>query len=371
MIEPNTGASDTPVWPPQVRRLLFIVWTVFWVIMMATALQDYWRDGGREYWKPLLWEGSSALVATLILLVQYRYALRNRAWLATPSLWFYRHMRWLPLLCVFFVAAIYGIRHSVYYLLGLEYTHEGWGPLFIYESLKIVVLFSLWQAVFYSLESTLLTKQQQDQLHELQQAYSETQLQQLRAQLNPHFLFNTLNMISAFITINPEHADVLLNKLADLLRASLAMDTKRLVPLADDMAILRQYGEIMQERFGERVSLHWDIADDCLSLLTPPMLMQPLLENAFKHAVEKNSQAIAIQVKACRVQDKLQLIVRNDGELPAVLGECIGLGNVRRRLQALWAGQASFDLRAESAGDGKAQVVAEILLPITLVAAAS
>ncbi len=116
----------------------------------------------------------------------------------------------------------------------------------------------------------------------LQRHLAETQLSQLRAQLQPHFLFNALNTISAAMQVDVARADALLAQLADLLRASLQAGTRQTTSLREEIELLRRYAQIMQERFAERVTVSWDVAPDAADAEVPAMLLQPLLENAFK-----------------------------------------------------------------------------------------
>ena len=114
--------------------------------------------------------------------------------------------------------------------------------------------------------------------------------------MQPHFLFNALNTISALMQVDVERADRLLTRLADLLRASLQAGARQMTSLREELKLLELYAQIMQERFADRVTLTWNVADDALDAAVPAMLLQPLLENAFKHGVERSREPVTIRI---------------------------------------------------------------------------
>ena len=174
-----------------------------------------------RWWEPLLWEGSSCLVATFWLVLERRVASRWNQHLAHPWRWFGKHLAWMPVVAITFIVAIYSIRHGVYALTDETYEHESWPFIFFYESVKLVLFAGLWLGIIFGLESFARWRNEREQLLTLQKHLAESQLAQLKAQLQPHFLFNALNTISSLMQVDVERADRLLTRLADLLRASL------------------------------------------------------------------------------------------------------------------------------------------------------
>ena len=174
---------------------------------------------------------------------------------------------------------------------------------------------------------------------------------QLKAQLRPHFLFNALNTISSIMQIDVSRADRLLTRLAELLRATLRTDQEELTTVDNELQILRLYASIMEERFADRVTLEWQIDPQAMSAVLPSMLMQPLLENAFKHGVELTLVPTRVVIAAKRVQENLELSITNSGEVQPAPGEGVGIRNCRARLEALYGARASFEfvLRDNSA----------------------
>jgi LytS/YehU family sensor histidine kinase len=176
--------------------------------------------------------------------------------------------------------------------------------------------------------------------------------------LQPHFLFNALNTISSLMQVDVQRADRLLTLLADLLRASLQAGSRQLTTLREELGLLRSYAGIMQERFIGRVLLTWHVEDAALDAGIPAMLLQPLLENAYKHGVECSAAPVEIDIAARRMGDMLEVTLRNSGALSGSPGAGIGLRNCRERLSVLYGASATLDLRAESG-----TVIAKLTIP--------
>jgi LytS/YehU family sensor histidine kinase len=195
---------------------------------------------------------------------------------------------------------------------------------------------------------------------ELQKTLAEAQLAQLKSQLRPHFFFNALNTISALMHVDVARADRLLARLADLLRVSLQSGDQEITSLRDELHTLELYAQIMQERFADRVTLAWRVDDGALEASVPSLLLQPLLENAFKHGVERSIGPVNIEIAAQRDGEQLRLTVSNTGStLAAGYRDGIGLRNCRERLNVIYGDKASLDLVAEVDG-----VAARIVMPL-------
>ncbi|HEY5757115.1 MAG TPA: histidine kinase [Steroidobacter sp.] len=340
-------------------RMLLWLWAAFWLIMILVAIQDRMHNPFTQWWEPLLWEGSSCLGATVWLLWQRRNKRRFAPYLDQPLQWFARHLIWLPLLAVTFIGFVYGVRHGVYALLGGAYSHESWLFVIGYESLKLLLFSGLWLGIIFGFDSFELWQAQRRHLLELQKSLAESQLSQLKAQLRPHFFFNTLNTISALMHVDVERADRMLARLGDLLRISLQINDKEMTTLREEVRTLELFAQIMQERFADRVTLQWNVGAELLDAQVPMLLLQPLLENAFKHGVERSVGPVNIEVGARRDSERLVLEIRNTGStLSAGYREGVGLRNCRERLKVIYGDQATLQL----ANDGDS-VVARVTLP--------
>lgn len=339
-------------------RLLAALWAVFWGLMLAIAWQDNLEDPHIRWWEPFLWEGTSMLAATAWLILQLRVGRAAAALLDQPFKWFVQHLKWFPLVALTFIASVYSMRHAVYASMGLSYTHESWGFILVYETAKIWLFLGLWLGIIFALDSFSVWQEQRRRLATLQQSLVEAQLGQLKAQLRPHFLFNALNTISSLMQVDVARADRMLSQLAELLRVSLRVDQEELTSVAAEVHLLQLYARVMEERFAGRVTLEWLIEDEALNGLVPTMLVQPLLENAFKHGVERATVPARILIAAHRVGENLEIRIENSGEISPAPGEGIGLRNTRARLHAHYADTASFAFESDAS-----RAVARIRLP--------
>ncbi|HEX8670476.1 MAG TPA: sensor histidine kinase [Longimicrobium sp.] len=195
----------------------------------------------------------------------------------------------------------------------------------------------------------------------LQARLSEARLEALASQLRPHFLFNTLNAISVLMHRDPRAADLMLTRLADLLRATLRTPGTREVQLRTEMDLLRRYLDIMRVRFGPRLGVEESVPPELENALVPPFLLQPLVENALEHGIERRSGTGRVRIAAEAVDGRLRLTVWDDGPgVGAARHEGVGLSNTRRRLEQLYGS----DGRLELASEAEAGTVASVELPL-------
>ena len=349
------AAPSLPALPVALLRLLAWLWLAFGVIKVASAALLYLLDGGRTLWKPLLWEGSSLFVVTLLAVNQLR---TQRLWSHLPDhpwRWFAAGLARLPLWSVVFLSATFGLRYGVYALAGEHYEPGPWLRVAIYESVTLAVFYMLWLGVIFGLATreNLLAEQQRAQ--DVETALRDAQLALLRQQLQPHFLFNALNLISATMYEDVARADTLLRKLASLLRQAAAKSAQAEQSLEDELALMRDYIDIMVARFEGRVEVAWHVDGalgelGALSVLrAPSMIVQPLLENAFKYGVEPYSAGCRIDIGVrCDTAHGLEIsIAQNRGQLRRQRpgdSDGQGLANVRRRLAAHYADAAALEL---------------------------
>jgi len=176
-------------------------------------------------------------------------------------------------------------------------------------------------------------------------AAREAELRALRAQLNPHFLFNSLNSINALVGSDPEAARRMCERLGDFLRRTLALGAHDSVTVGEEIALVDRYLEIEQVRFGTRLQVERDIGPGASTCLVPPLLLQPLVENAVKHGVQDCIDGGVIRLAAHRDAERLVLSVDNpvDADAPKRGGAGVGLANVRRRLEVFGAQDARLE----------------------------
>ena len=201
----------------------------------------------------------------------------------------------------------------------------------------------------------------------------EAQLQALQRQLQPHFLFNTLNTISALMHRNVDAADNMIAKLSDLLRISLQSVGVQEVALKQELDFLSKYLEIEQTRFRDRLTVVFDVQPDTLDALVPNLMLQPLVENSIKHGIGPKPTPGKIEIRTRRVGSVLELEVRDNGVgLSAArltdFNRGVGLTNTRSRLQHLYGSSHRFEFR-QPPGGGLAVLIAVPLVEIAEAAA--
>lgn len=195
---------------------------------------------------------------------------------------------------------------------------------------------------------------------ELQVYAREAELKSLRAQLDPHFLFNSLNSIAALIGRDPAAARQMCFLMAQFFRKSLALAREQSIPLADEASLAQTFLAIEKVRFGERLRARFDIDEDVREVAVPPLMLQPLVENAVHHGVAHLLEGGEIVVTARRRAGLLELIVSNpcDPDRPSSRGAGVGLANVRARIETLCGHRANVDVEAR-----ETQFTVSILLP--------
>ena len=332
------------------RINLAIAWLLFWSLMTATAIQEYLRSGGSQLWQPIVWETTSFLVVTLLLTLQRRYTRRYDALVGSPVRWFARQLVWLPVYWVAFTPLAFGMRHLLYGMAGDVYTHGAWPEVLLYENVKMTVFFFIFATITFGILSYHAMLSEKLRLERVNASLREVQLLRLTQQLQPHFLFNALNTVSALMHTDVHRADAMLIQLADVLRATLEVGEQHQVPLATELRLLRGYAALMAERFADRVSIAWHVDETLLDCPVPVMSLQPLLENIFKHTVEQRRQPTAIVISAYREDGLLVLRVEDDaGQLAIARDGSAGVGgigvrNLRERLATGYGAGAKFNL---------------------------
>jgi sensor histidine kinase YesM len=191
----------------------------------------------------------------------------------------------------------------------------------------------------------------------------EAELQMLRAQINPHFLFNSLNSISALTSIDPAAARDMTVLLAQFFRQTLALSERKKIPLAEEIALLESYLAIEKIRFGDKLGVALELSAEARQALLPPLILQPLIENAVKHGVRNCPAGGRIILRALVRAGHLFVAVENPLllALEPVAGSGLGLKNSRQRLASLYAEQARITWEAQAG-----RFLVELVLPLEL-----
>ncbi len=209
-------------------------------------------------------------------------------------------------------------------------------------SVAAVLLWLLAAAASYLFLSRLAAHDAQRAALEAQVAAREAELRALRAQMDPHFLFNALNSVSSLVGTDPPAARRMCEQLAGFLRGSLELDRAERIPLARELALAHAFLQIERVRFGDRLRFVTEVDEAAAAIEVPPLLLQPLVENALKHGISHLVDGGTVTVQAKRRRDTVYLVVENpvDPDRPPSPGVALGLENVRRRLQATYGERA-------------------------------
>ncbi|WP_174539132.1 sensor histidine kinase [Sphingomonas pituitosa] len=226
-----------------------------------------------------------------------------------------------------------------------------------YSFLTFTVLAG-WSALYFGINFYLIVEQQIDQMQILENQASSAQLAMLRYQLNPHFLFNTLNSISTLVLLKQtERANIMLSRLSSFLRYTLANEPTAHVTLAQEIETLKLYLEIEKMRFDERLRMHFDLDPRVAKGRLPSLLLQPLVENAIKYAVSTQEDGADIIVSARLTGDRVQIAVSDTGpglieaRPRPTLSTGVGLANIRERLVQAFGPDHRFETRTKP-GEG-------------------
>jgi hypothetical protein len=211
-----------------------------------------------------------------------------------------------------------------------------------------VLLFLLALAVHYVLIAFETVRQAERRQLELEILTRDAELRALRAQIDPHFLYNSLNSISALTASDAPGARRMCLLLGEFLRNTLDVSTRQRIPLADELALAERYLNIEQVRFGSRLQIERHVDEDASACLVPPLLLQPLVENAVTHGIARLLEGGLIRLDISRQHGRLAIVIENpcDADAAAARPGGMGLDNVRSRLDAMFGREARMDTHA-------------------------
>ncbi len=228
------------------------------------------------------------------------------------------------------------------------------------------LLVALWLALYLTAVSLRRYAEAQTRALALELAAKEARLQNLQAQLNPHFLFNSLNSVRALIGEDPAKAAESITWLASLLRYSLRADSRRSVSLREEIDMVTQYLALEQLRFEDRLRVELQVEPAAADALVPPLALQTLVENAIKHGISRLPEGGTVRIGVTSQGGMLEVMIRNTGRLVADGGTGIGLRNTRERLALDYGRAASLDL-----WEADGEVLARLRLPLRMGEAAA
>ncbi len=333
--------------------LLFGCWTV---IALVFASQSYVHSAALGYDKAwgqiFLWTLADwyiwAALSPLILQLARRYRFTQRSWLQAFTV----HVP---------AAVFFALLHLL--LQSIVQTQTGWAKFsggsvwicFLYLFTKKFHLDLLTYAAIIGGSHAALyyrrSHEREAETHKLEAALARAQLQSLQMQLQPHFLFNTLNTLSELIHRDARAADRMVARLGELLRLTLERGSTQEVTLRQELEFLQKYLELQQTRFQDRLAVEINARPETLDARVPNMILQPLVENALKHGLAAQRRAGRVEINAERQNGDLCLRVLDNGVgLAETKREGVGLKNTRQRLAQLYDGESRFELRNRIGG---------------------
>lgn len=340
--------------------IIFGVWTVLAFLftnqLYYTRLLGNrpmtWRDAATSQFSyPYLW----AFGTVLIFWLAERFPLERQKMPRNLLL----HLLWATL----FVIALNGLFHIILHFLFLAGPER---PYMVRDTLQTII-YNTTEA--YGIYALLLLLHQAFRYYrrfregelraaQLETQLSQAQLQALKMQLHPHFLFNTLHSISALVHTDPECADRMIARLGDFLRLTLENSGAQEVSLQKELEFLRCYLEIERVRFQDRLTTHMEIDSQALDTPVPNLILQPIVENALRHGIAPRSTPGRIEISAKRKNGALRIEVQDNGPGISAISkpngrfrEGLGLTNTRARLRQLYGAEHSFEL-SDAPGGG-------------------
>lgn len=219
-----------------------------------------------------------------------------------------------------------------------------WDTTLPYRIATGVFIYALIVLTYYLTESLINLSERNAREARLESIVKETELKMLRSQINPHFLFNSLNSISSLTITNPEKARDMVVKLSEFMRYALSRKDEQPVTLRSELENLLLYLDIEKVRFGDKLTTEEHIEGDCLDFRIPVMLLQPLFENAIKHGVYESTEMVRITIRAKKTDGYIEITISNNcNTSPSPRkGTGTGLTNVARRMELFYGSKASM-----------------------------
>jgi two-component sensor histidine kinase len=226
------------------------------------------------------------------------------------------------------------------------------------------ILFFIWSLIYFMYHYVTKSRKQQLDTLRLESLVKELELQTIKAHINPHFIFNSLNSIRALVDENPQRARKAVTELSNILRSSMQSEKMETVSLEKELYIVKDYLALENMRFEDRLKIEYEIDEDTLDQPVPPMMLQTLVENAIKHGISKQIAGGVVKVISDFKDNYHELIVQNTGQLNgSVNSDGFGLSSTTNRLSLLYGDKARFEIKQINGS----LVEAKVLIPVNTV----
>jgi sensor histidine kinase YesM len=234
------------------------------------------------------------------------------------------------------------------------------------NAFSVFIYYFIWNVIYFMYHYIAKSRKQQLDTLQLETMVKELELKTIKAHINPHFIFNSLNSIRALVDENPERARRAITELSNILRSSMQADKSETVTLEKELFIVKDYLALENMRFEDRLKIEYEIDEDTLDQPVPPMMLQTLVENAIKHGISKQINGGVVKVISVFKGDYHELAVQNTGHLNGSLKGNVrseergfGLSSTTERLSLLYGNKATFEIKQATA----TLVEAKVLIP--------
>ncbi len=335
--------------PARWRLPYFGFWLGVALLLSIAALQDYHRGGGTRDWEPFLWEFSSVLCVVWLALGVHALSGRLRGRPLAQQL--AAHGLGAAVYSGLHVAGMFALRFAVYRWVQVDYDPGTWSVIAVYEAAKDTVSYATFVLISRGLWLAQAGAAERRELEALRMA-------RLADQVQPHFLFNTLNLVSSVMYEDVPRADRLLCQLADLLRQTLAAQQRGEHSLDEELALVEPFLVLMQARFGpERLAVQIEADAPARAARLPALLLLSPVENAIKHDVARHLGRVVLSLRASREGGALCIEIVSRREPPFGRDQPagaedggLGLRNVRQRLAARYGAAAGIAFESDAGG---------------------
>lgn len=233
--------------------------------------------------------------------------------------------------------------------------------LIVNAAFYFFIYFFIWNLIYFVYHFITKSRKQQLDTLKLESLVKELELKTIKAHINPHFIFNSLNSIRALVDENPERARKAITELSTILRSSMQADKSESAVMERELDIVKDYLALENMRFEDRLRIEYQIDENTLSLLVPPMMLQTLVENAIKHGISKQIHGGVVRIKSIIKDNFHELSVENTGYLNGYVGaEGFGLSSTTNRLSLLYGNKAKFEIKQATPN----LVEARVLIPL-------
>lgn len=375
----NVAADPLSRLLPESRAKRWALFITFWTVVALVSAAYFWTwrrmAGLTELWtwpmlivaKVLVWY-VWALVTLLILKLGRKFRPEGTSWLRWGLIHLGFSIAIVGLYMIYYTVSLLSLRSAS---LELESLSANFGLLSSWHQSFFFLAYWAIIGIDYALDYYRRYRERELRTMQLERRLAQAQVDALRAQLQPHFLFNTLHMISTLMHRDAASADRMLTKLSDMLRMTLKNVDRQEITLNEELELTRLYLEIQRSRFKDRLQIEVAVPSELYDAQVPNLLLQPLVENAIQHGVAPHSNQALVRIAAVRSNGSLTLTVEDNGPgLPenwSLETSRIGLTNTRERLRQLYGENYSFELASRPEGG----VAAVVRLPLVTAAAAS